>query len=56
VISIFALAYLISFTIFEILVWSVALVTPGYSLEDVPEENLLELLRYVDPVNNPFTF
>lgn len=56
VISIVALAYSISFTIFEVLVWSVALVNPGYSLEDVPEENILELLHYVDPGDNPFTF
>lgn len=51
-----ALAYSLSFIIFEVLVWSLALSGQGYSLEDIPDENLLALLRYVDPGNNPFTF
>jgi len=53
---IIALAYAFSFLIYEILVWSLALVNPGYSLECIPTDNLLELLRFVDPGNNPFTF
>jgi hypothetical protein len=54
--SLIALAYSTSFVVFEILVWSLALLTPGYSLEDVPAENFLELIQYVDPGDNPFTF
>jgi hypothetical protein len=54
--SIVALAYSFSFLIFEMLVWSLALVTSGYSLEDIPPESLLELLHFVDPGDNPFTF
>jgi hypothetical protein len=53
---IIALSYAFSFLIFEILVWSLALVNPSYSLEDIPTNSLLEILRFVDPGNNPFTF
>ena len=51
-----ALAYSFSFIVFEVLVWSLAFVSPGYSLMHVPVENFLELLRMVDPGDNPFTF
>ena len=51
-----ALSYSFSFIIFEALLWSLAFVSPGYSLADVPVENLLDLLRVVDPGDNPFTF
>jgi hypothetical protein len=53
---IIALAYAFSFLIFEILVWSLALANSGCSLEGIPTDSLLELLRFVDPGNNPFTF
>ncbi|RFU25230.1 hypothetical protein B7463_g11096, partial [Scytalidium lignicola] len=53
---IIALAYASSFVVFEILVWSLALISPTYSLEDIPINNLLDLLRFVDPGDNPFTF
>lgn len=54
--SMVALAYSFTFIILESLIWTLALITPGYSLEHVPAEDLLELLRYVDPGDNPFTF
>jgi hypothetical protein len=51
-----ALSYSFSFIVFEALLWSLAFVSPGYSLSDVPIDNLLGLLRIVDPGDNPFTF
>jgi hypothetical protein len=51
-----ALAYSFSFIILEILVWNAAFASPDYSLSDIPALNLLELLRVVDPGDNPFTF
>jgi hypothetical protein len=51
-----ALAYSFSFIVFELLVWSLVCARPEYELMDLPVENVLELLRAIDPGDNPFTF
>ena len=54
--SILAFAFAVSFLVLETLVWSLAVPSRGYAVDTVPAENMLELLRRVDPGDNPFTF
>ncbi len=54
--SLLALSYSTSFLIFEFLVWSLALMNMRDSVENIPSANLVDLLRSIDPGDNPFTF
>ncbi|KAF2811714.1 uncharacterized protein BDZ99DRAFT_475235 [Mytilinidion resinicola] len=51
-----ALAYSTSYIILEFLTWSYIFPLRHNSLRNVPPENLLDVIKYVDPGNNPFTF
>jgi hypothetical protein len=51
-----ALAYSISYMVLEFLTWSYVFPLRNNSLRNVPPENLLDVIKYVDPGNNPFTF
>jgi hypothetical protein len=53
---ILAIAYALSYFILEILTWTLVELPGRRSIRDVPLENLLPVIRYVDPGNNPFTF
>lgn len=52
--SLLALSYSTSFLIFEFLVWSLALMNMRGLVENIPPANLVDLLRSIDPGDNPF--
>ncbi|PGH19181.1 hypothetical protein AJ80_04150 [Polytolypa hystricis UAMH7299] len=51
-----ALAYSTSYLVLEILAWSYVFPLRHNNLKDIPPENLLDVVRLVDPGDNPFTF
>src|SRR5579859_4864220 len=54
--AILAIVYMLSYFILKILTWTLV-EFPGHRLlHDIPHEDLLPIVRYVDPGNNPFTF
>jgi len=53
---IIAIIYATSYFILEGLTWTLVEFPGRRSVREVPLENLLPVVRYVDPGNNPFTF
>jgi hypothetical protein len=53
---ILAIAYFMSYIILESLTWTLVEFPGRRSNRDIPLENLLPVVRYVDPGDDPFTF
>jgi hypothetical protein len=51
-----ALAYSASYLILELMTWALAAPSSRNALKNVPFENLPEVVKLVDPGDNPFTF
>lgn len=51
-----AITYATSYFILEGLTWTLVEFPGRRSIREIPLENLLPVVRYVDPGNNPFTF
>ena len=54
--ALLALSYSASFLIFELLVWILAIGCLYSSVQDIPPKNIVDLVRSIDPGDNPFTF
>jgi hypothetical protein len=54
--SLLALAYSASYLLFEILTWSLHFPFRSRKVREIPLENLLVVVKLVDPGDNPFTF